>query len=65
MERNQIMERIKEEIVFEYEGITELLPMDEIKKTFVGSGYKITSSYTVGGKHVSLKVIHKTKELIA
>jgi len=59
------MERIKEEIVFEYEGLAELLPIDEINKRFVGTDYKFKNQATCGGKHVSFTVIKKTKELIA
>lgn len=58
------MERLKEEVVFEYEGLTELLPMETITKKFVGEDYKIVNRAIVGGKHVKLTVFKKTKELI-
>ena len=59
------MERITEEIVFEYDGLATLLPNDAINTKFVREGYKIVSKETVAGKHIQLKVFKQVKELIA
>jgi uncharacterized protein YbjQ (UPF0145 family) len=59
------MERVTEELVFEYDGLASLLPMDTLNTKFVREGYKIVSKETVAGKHVHLKVFKQVKELIA